>query len=137
MLPVRWERRTREGGAARREQERTGEKRNGPLAAELPEKNVQIRLGTAWNASARASVEDHGQCRYAWRENETADILTNRPVDRWKGEDQRDRGRCTVGMSNSSLAHSVRLEPLSRDLPAPWPPHRANRVRSRIWDCRL
>jgi hypothetical protein len=38
-------------------------------------------------------------------------------------------------MSNSSLARdSVPLEPLNRDLSAPWSPHRAHGVRSRISD---
>jgi hypothetical protein len=68
MLSVQRERRTREGGTARREQERTGEKRNGPLAAECQRKTRK----PAPDNTERICLPLPGspcQCRRAWQEN--------------------------------------------------------------------
>jgi hypothetical protein len=69
MLPVRVIGGTREGGAARESKNDSTRKKERSAHGGIAEETLAC-LGR--NASARASLEDHGQRRYAWRENEIA-----------------------------------------------------------------
>jgi hypothetical protein len=73
MLPVRCDRRTREGGAAR-ESKNEPEKKERSARGGMPEKNAE----TCFDKMERICLPLPGspcQCRRAWRENEMAGIL--------------------------------------------------------------